>query len=340
MTHASSNRISVVSFSAFAALVVAACGGTQPPPEPVPAAQEPEGAPLTAPVEAPPPEPTATATTPPPPPPPAPVVSFSEGISTPESVLYDAANDRYLVSNINGKPLDADNNGYITALSPDGKVLNPKFIAGGTKGVKLDAPKGSGIWQGTLYVTDITKVRKFDLNTGAPRGEIAFPGSTFLNDISVAPDGRIFVTDSGWKAAASGFEGTGTDAVYVITKGKVTPLAKSIELNQPNGCLFTDKGLLVDTGGGNELYRLDDQGKRQDVTTIPDGMLDGLQLAGDKLLVSSWKSSSIYRGTLGGQFEAVVWDVNAPADIGFDTKRSRILVPRFLDNLVQVYEVK
>jgi hypothetical protein len=32
--------------------------------------------------------------------------------------------------------------------------------------------------------------------------------------------------------------------------------------------------------------------------------------------------------------------VNAPADIGFDTKRSRILVPRFLDNLVQVYEVK
>ncbi|MDQ2646253.1 MAG: hypothetical protein M3020_20735, partial [Myxococcota bacterium] len=280
------------------------------------------------------------ATTPPPPPPPAPVVSFSEGISTPESVLYDAANDRYLVSNINGKPLDADNNGYITALSPEGKVLNPKFIAGGEKGVKLDAPKGSGIWQGTLYVTDITRVRKFDLKTGAPKGEIAFPGSTFLNDIGVASDGRICVTDSGWKAGASGFEGTGTDAVYVINKGKVTTLAKSTELNQPNGCLFTDKGLLVNAGGGNEIYRLDDQGKRQDVTTIPDGMLDGMQLAGDQLLVSSWKSSSIYRGTLGGHFQAVVWDVNGPADIGFDTKRSRILVPRFSDNLVQVYELK
>lgn len=329
----------MVSVGALAALLVSACGGTQPPPEPVTVTQEPEGAPLSAPVEAPPPEPTATATTPPPPPP-APVVSFSEGISTPESVLYDAANDRYLVSNINGKPLDADNNGYITALSPEGKVLNPKFIAGGVKGVKLDAPKGSGIWQGTLYVTDITRVRKFDLKTGAPKGEIAFPGSTFLNDISVASDGRICVTDSGWKAGASGFEGTGTDTVYVINKGKVTTLAKSTELNQPNGCLFTDKGLLLNTGGGNEVYRLDDQGKRQDVTTIPDGMLDGMQLAGDQLLVSSWKSSTVYRGTLGGQFEAVVWDVNAPADIGFDTKRSRILVPRFLDNLVQVYEVK
>ncbi len=340
MIHASSHPISVVSFGGLAALLVAACGGTQPPPEPVHAAQEPEGTALSAPVAAPPPEPTATATTPPPPPPPAPVVSFSEGISTPESVLYDAANDRYLVSNINGKPLDADNNGYITALSPEGKVLSPKFIAGGEKSVKLDAPKGSGIWQGTLYVTDITRVRKFDLKTGAPKGEIAFPGSTFLNDISVAPDGRICVTDSGWKAGASGFEGTGTDAVYVINKGKVTTLAKSTELNQPNGCLFTDKGLLVNTGGGNEIYRLDDQGKRQDVTTLPDGMLDGMQLAGDQLLVSSWKSSSIYRGTLGGHFQAVVWDVNAPADIGFDSKRSRILVPRFLDNLVQVYEVK
>jgi sugar lactone lactonase YvrE len=301
----------------------------------------PEAAPPVPPAADPAPAPAATeAEKPAAPPPPAPAVTYSEGISTPESVLYDAAADRYLVSNINGKPLDTDNNGFISELAPDGKITNLKFIAGGANKVKLDAPKGLGISAGVLYVTDITVVRKFDAKTGAPKGEIPIPGATFLNDISVAPDGRIFVTDSGWKAGKEGFDPTGTDAVYVIQKGKVTPIAKSTELGQPNGVLFTDKGLLVATGGKNELYRLDDKGTRQDVTTLPDGGNDGIVLAGDKLLVTSWKSSSVYRGTLGGSFEAVVWNVSAPADIGWDSKRSRLLLPRFLDNQVQVYELK
>ncbi len=38
-------------------------------------------------------------------------VAFAEGLSTPESVLYDAENDVYLVSNINDTPLAKDNNG-------------------------------------------------------------------------------------------------------------------------------------------------------------------------------------------------------------------------------------
>jgi len=50
---------------------------------------------------------------------------------------------RYLVSNIDGKPDGVDNNGYITELSPDGKVVKAKFIAGGVGKVKLDAPKGT-----------------------------------------------------------------------------------------------------------------------------------------------------------------------------------------------------
>src|SRR5262249_7581594 len=35
-----------------------------------------------------------------------------DGFSTPESVLYDADGDVYLVSNINGKPAEADDNGF------------------------------------------------------------------------------------------------------------------------------------------------------------------------------------------------------------------------------------
>jgi hypothetical protein len=317
------------------------CAGSPPPAEQAP-----------PPPSALPPVAVEATTTPPPeakkpelpkeekPTPPTPAFRLTEGIATPESVLYDEANDRYLVSNINGKPDEADNNGYISEVSPDGKLVKQKFIAGGVDKVKLDAPKGTGIFAGILYVSDITVVRKFDLKTGAPKGEIAVPGATFLNDIAVAKDGRVFVSDSGMKSGANGFDPTGTDAVYVIEKGKLKTVAKTKDLSGPNGLLAVDKGVLVVTFGTNELYRLDEKGVKQDVTKLPGGVLDGIVMAGDKLLVSSWQTSSVYRGTLGGSFEVAFAELKSPADIGFDSKRKRLLVPRFLENAVEAYDLK
>src|SRR5688500_12348840 len=80
------------------------------------------------------------------------------GFATPESVLYDADADLYLVSNINGKPLDVDDNGYISKVSPDGKIADGKWIDGAKDNVKLDAPKGMAITGGVLYDSDITGV--------------------------------------------------------------------------------------------------------------------------------------------------------------------------------------
>jgi sugar lactone lactonase YvrE len=323
-------------------LLAISCGGSQPPPEPPSA--PPVIAASTPAAPAPPPPPEAKPEPPkdaPKPAAPAPVVRYTEGLATPESVLYDEAGDRYLVSNINGKPSEADANGYISELSPDGKVTKPKFIAGGTGKVKLDAPKGLGISGGILYVSDLTVVRKFDAKTGAPKGDIPIPGATFLNDIAVGPGGRVYVSDSGVKdKPEGGFEPTGTDAVWVIEKGKAKPLAKSKELGGPNGVLATDKGVLVVTVRSNELYRLDDKGQRQDVTKLPAGGLDGLVGVGDELFISSWQASAIFRGKLNDKFEIAFPDLKGAADIGLDTKRKRLLVPRLLDSAVEVYELK
>jgi len=271
---------------------------------------------------------------------PTPIFRLTEGISTPESVLYDEANDRYLVSNINGKPDGADDNGYISEVSPEGKVIKEKFIAGGVGKVKLDAPKGTGIYAGVLYVSDIAVVRMFDAKSGAPKGQIAVPGATFLNDIAVAKDGRVFVSDSGVKTGPNGFEPTGTDAVYVLEKGKLKTVAKGKDLGGPNGLLAVSNGVLVVTFNGDELYRLDETGAKKDVTKLPEGGLDGIAQAGDALLVSSWKGSAVFRGTLNGKFEAVLRELKGPADIGFDSKRQRVLVPRFLENAVESYDLK
>ncbi|HEY0464633.1 MAG TPA: hypothetical protein VGC79_10505 [Polyangiaceae bacterium] len=318
------------------------CASAPPPAEPAqvppsstlpPAAVEVSKSPEPEKKPAPPPEAVKPAA-------PSPVFRITEGISTPESVLYDEGNDRYLVSNINGKPDAADNNGYISELSPDGKVLKEKFIAGGVGKIKLDAPKGSGISAGVLYVADINVVRQFDLKTGVSKGDIAVPGATFLNDIAVAKDGRVFVSDSGIKTGPGGFEPTGTDAVYVIEKGKLKTVAKGKDLGGPNGLVVVTDGVLVNTFSSDEVYRLDEKGAKHDLTKIPTGGLDGMALIADVLLVSSWKGSAIYRGSLGGKFEVAFASLGGAADFGFDSKRKRVLVPRFMDNAVEIYDLK
>jgi sugar lactone lactonase YvrE len=322
--------------------ILLACGAETPPPSPPP---PPPTLADTPPAAA--PAPTASAATassaPAPsattPAAPKPVAAYS-GFETPESVLYDEQGDRYLVSNINGKVTDADNNGFISSLSPDGQVTTLKWIEGGKNKVKLDAPKGLAIAKGVLYVADITTVRMFDVKSGAPKGEVKIAGSTFLNDLAAGPDGKVYVSDSGMKAGAGGFEGTGTDAVYVIEGGKAKAIAKSTELGRPNGLAVTDKGVVVVTFGSGELYLLDAKGQKTDVTKPPKGALDGVVALGDSLLVSSWEGAAIYRGKLGGTLEVALADQKSPADIGYDTKRGRVLVPHFTENTVEAYELK
>jgi hypothetical protein len=112
------------------------------------------------------------------------------------------------------------------------------------------------------------------------------------------------------------------------------------DLGNPNGLLATDSGVLVVTFGTGELYRLDNEGKRKDITPIPEGMLDGIAAMDDTLLISSWKTSAIYKGKLHGTFEVVVPNIKNPADIGYDKKRSRVLVPRFTEDVVEAYDLK
>ncbi len=337
--------------STFLLLFAFAAGCSKPTPTPV---AQPGEAPPVAPVTvdtipAPSAAPSAAAkpalqeaTKPPPAPVPAPAVTFKGAFAHPESVLYDAAGDRYLVSNINGSPDAVDGNGYISELSPDGAIRTPKLIEGGVKDVKLDGPKGLVIVGKELWVSDISQVRKFDLKTLAPKGDIKLPETTFANDIALAPDGKVYVSDSSVRATEKGFESNGGDQLLVIDKaGKVKVLAKSKDLSGPNGLAFGPKGLLVNSLMSNEVFGIGPKGEKVDIVKMPNGGLDGLLVVGDTLICSSWGASAVYRGKLGGTvYEPIIQNVKGPADIGWDSKRSRVLVPRFMDDLVEAYDVK
>lgn len=264
---------------------------------------------------------------------------ITTGLQTPESVLYHVDQDVYLVSNINGQPTQADNNGFIAKVSPDTLQVTP-FIEAGKNGVTLNAPKGMAIMKETLYVADLDTVRKFDDKSGAPKGEIKIPGATFLND--VATDGHsVYVTDSGMKAGAGGnFEGTGTDAVWQITDDKPKKIASGKDLNRPNGVDIVNGKIWVVTFAAKELYSIDN-GKKTNAATLPQGSLDGLvDLADGSFLISSWESNSVFRGPAAGPFKEVITNVKSPADIGYDTKRHRVLVPHFMENSISIHDLQ
>jgi len=305
-----------------------ACGGSTPPAE-APVA---EAAPAPEPAAAPEPEPA---------PPPGPVVIKDVGFQTPESVLHDVASDTYLVSNINGSPLDKDDNGFISKVSPEGQVINLKWIDGAAADVELNAPKGLGISNGKLYVADIDVIRTFDLETGKPGAPIKVAGAAFLNDISVAPDGTIYVSDTGLKAGKDGqLEPNKKDAIYkVSTAGKLSPLVKGEKLGLPNGLYADATGLWVVTWQG-ALYHVTPDGKQEAPLKAPGAQLDGVfQTADGQVLFSSWEKSAVFVGTTDGQFSPFLSDVKAPADIGYDSKRGQVLVPLFTENQVEILKL-
>ena len=262
------------------------------------------------------------------------------GFSTPESVMYDKEADQYVVSNINGKPVEADDNGFISRASPEGSVTELKWIDGEKKEVTLNAPKGLTLAAGKLYVADIDTVRAFDAKTGTPAGAVKIAGATFLNAMATAGDGTVYVSDTGVKFGDKGVEPTGTDAIYKIDlkAKKATPLIKSKDLNGPNGLAAADTGVWFVTFRSDEVALITPQGKREQMQKLPKGQLDGLAVApGGDLLVSSWESATVYRGPVTGPFKPVVTGVTSPADIDVDTKRNRVLVPLFQKNAVEAH---
>ncbi|MCZ8217420.1 MAG: hypothetical protein O9262_14340 [Cyclobacteriaceae bacterium] len=73
-------------------------------------------------------------------------------LTTCESVIYDSTNQVLYVANINGQPTDKDGNGFIAKLGLDGKIVQAQWVTG------MDAPKGMGIYNGKLFVSDIKRI--------------------------------------------------------------------------------------------------------------------------------------------------------------------------------------
>jgi hypothetical protein len=241
------------------------------------------------------------------------------GLLNSECIRYDAANDRYLISNLGTR--GPENNGYISIMSPDGAIVNQKFIEGGKNGVTLIDPLGISIQNGIIYVADITHMRKFDLKTGAPRGEVALPGANRPNDIFATADGTVYISDNG------GQVGT---VIKVSPTNQVSLLQPRDDvMEKPNGVAVMPDGTIVHGGRGVNLSFRDTSGKLLREKTMPTGQFDALvPLADGSLLVASQGGKNVYKMSAAGEITEVAKEIPVPAAIGYDTKRNRLLIPQ------------
>ena len=263
------------------------------------------------------------------------VTPADSGLNTPECAIHDEKADVYIVSNINGNPLGKDKAGFISRVAPSGKILELKWIDGSAEGVTLNAPKGLAIVGDTLYAADVNAIRKFHRVTGKPTGVIEIKDSAFLNDLASGPDGRVYVSDTGFGGEKDPVEAS---AVYEIgTDDSVKALSKGAEVPNPNGLLVTAEGLMVCTWNSGELlWARAKEGRERLVAKLPKNELDGIVVDKDgSLLITSWAGECVYRHSDKGTSIAVE-GLKEPADPGWDAKRGRLLIPHFKEHTLTI----
>ena len=259
------------------------------------------------------------------------------GFVQPENLVYDSVADVFLVSNMGpGDPAARDDNGFISRVAPDGRVLALRWIAGGVNGAVLDAPKGLAIRGDTLAIADVGGVHLFDRRSGAPLRSVTVPGLV-MNDVAFSSDGSLWITDTGPDRTKTPVDTTkDLDAVWqILPGGQVRAVARALALDRPDGILLDDNGALVSTFGANRIEHLNARGERgqQTVMTLPAGRVDGLRRLPDgAMVVTSWDAKSVYRARPGDSLRVLLTGVTSPAGVAVDTKRGRLAVTSMQNN--------
>lgn len=241
-----------------------------------------------------------------------------ETLITNESVLFDASTGTIYVANIEGDPTDKDGVGSISIIDNEGNIVNQDWVTG------LDAPKGMGITNGNLYVTDIDQVVEINLESAKVTNKYPVQGAKFLNDVATY-EGKVYFTDMH------------TGMMHLLEDGKLSVISEKNE---------SINGIAIDNDG--KVYGLDSSGLKlfneDGTSTIINANVkggDGLVILGDDNYVASKWAGEIY--FISGETETLLLDTKAEesntADIGYIPEERLLLVPTFMKNKVVGYKL-
>lgn len=259
------------------------------------------------------------------------------GFNSPESVLV--MGDHYLVANVGEKldPTARDGDGYISRVGPGEERKRDLFD--GT--IRLDAPKGMGVYDGVLYVADIDRLVGIDLRQGTQVEELSFAarGVGFLNDVAISEAGTLYVS------------ATDTGAIFRVNLNSGDVVADSMPvapLPGPNG-LYVDEPrqrLIVTSFGTDELPGelgvLSLETNEYRAIAGVNGLFDGVgMLDGNTAVVSDWGKVEPGAGELkkvdlnSGVVEVVLREASGPADFAL-LDDGRYVLPNMLEGTLMI----
>jgi len=266
-----------------------------------------------------------------------PLWTLTGDFASPESAYFHAASNSIFVSSINGQILEKDGNGYISRLSPDGKMVSAKWVTG------LNAPKGIRSVGNTLWVTDIDEVVSIDIATAKIIAHVKVDGAQFLNDLATDADGTVFASDSNLAR------------IYAVKDGKSSVFVEGVEqVDVPNGLLVDGTRLVLGTIGttgtrgrgagpppSGHLYAFDLKTKqRTQLTTDAVGGIDGIEPDGrGGLLITDVIGARLLHVSPSGQTRVLAKFSGGGADFGYIGSKRLAIVPFLNAHTVSAYDL-
>ncbi|HEU4718734.1 MAG TPA: hypothetical protein VFU15_12910 [Bacteroidia bacterium] len=233
--------------------------------------------------------------------------SYSQTFSGPESVEYDAQQQRWLVGNHSAQT--------VSAFYPASGTVVP-FASGMTYG-----PHGLEILGSTLYCCDGSFIRGYDLATGANVFNLDL-GATFLNGLTSDGSDFLFATDFSAKK------------IYRICPANNSFNLMATTVKTPNGILYDGAGnrCVFVTWGSNapvQAMSLADS-TISTLTTTTLSNCDGITRDhSGNWYVSAWGTNSLnmFDPAFSTAPAAVMTSLNGPADLGINTAGDSIAIP-------------
>jgi hypothetical protein len=242
----------------------------------------------------------------------------TEELTTNESALFDADSDVIYIANIDGEPAGKDGKGFISKISKTGEIIELQWISG------LDAPKGMGIVNGKLYVTNIDELVEIEIANSKISNRFKVEGAKFLNDLDTSGD-KVYFTDMN------------TGKIHVFENGKFSVFAENQK--NINGIRISDDGTVYGLDGEG-LKKYNSDGTFEILNGNVKGG-DGLVILEDNVFVASRWQGEIY--LIKDGVETLLLDTKAEesntADIDYIPGEGMVIVPTFFKNKVVGYKL-
>lgn len=251
-------------------------------------------------------------------------------LDAPEAVFWHAESRSWFVSNMGGGlSLARDGFGWLTRYDENGKLLDARWVEG------MDAPTGIASVGNLLYVADRAGIHEIDVQRAKILRTIEIPNSKFLNDVTAAPDGDLFVSD---------FE---ANRIYRLNENRKAEVwLEGDELENPNGLIVDGNHLVIATWGpmtDPSAFAVKHPGTllKAELSTRklspigkghPLASFDGVVAIGKHYFATDWPSGRLLRISAAGEVQEVITGFHQLADLGYNPDKKTIAMPVMSDS--------